>query len=137
MPKSKKLLSVRIHTMGEKTVIKSGRTFKGLKDQTAHNQRTEEMDKSDLKLLLTKKLEAKVYLDNLDYVDTYKTQVRKAGTDEEFEVEVIDAPSSLRKFLEAVGVSSGSKNDVIGKTKKASTALTNDITVLKALMAIK
>ena len=44
MPKSKKLLSVRIHTMGEKTVIKSGRTFKGLRDQTAHNQRTEEMD---------------------------------------------------------------------------------------------
>jgi len=44
MPKTKKLLSVRIHTMGEKTVIKSGRTFKGLKDQTAHNQRTETMD---------------------------------------------------------------------------------------------
>jgi len=95
------------------------------------------LEKKELKLLLTKKLEAKVYLDNLDYVDTYKTQVRKAGTPEEFEVEVIDVPSSLRKFLEAVGVSSGSKNDVIGKTKKASTELGNDITVLKALISIK
>jgi len=95
------------------------------------------LDKKELKLLLTKKLEAKVYLDNLAYIDTYKTQVRKAGTDDEYEVDVIDKPSSLRKFLEAVGVSSSSKNDVIGKTKKASNELTNDITVLKALISIK
>ena len=44
MAAAAKKLSVRIHTMGEKTVMKSGRTYKGLKSQTAHNQRTETLD---------------------------------------------------------------------------------------------
>jgi len=44
MSAAKKLLSVRMHTMGENTVMKSGRTYKGLKSQTAHNQRTETME---------------------------------------------------------------------------------------------
>lgn len=94
-------------------------------------------EKKDLKKLLKNKLEAKVYLDTVDYVDTYKTQVRKAGTPEEFTAEVIDKPSSLRKFLEAICVSSGSKNDVINKTKKASTELEQDIAILGALISIK
>ena len=93
--------------------------------------------KKELKELLTKKLEAKVYLDSLDYVDVYKDEIRKKGTKDEFTAQVIDKPSSLRKFLEAVGVFSSSKNDVIGKTKKASVELGQDITVLNALISFK
>ena len=93
--------------------------------------------KKELKELLTKKLEAKVYLDSLDYVDVYKDEIRKKGTDDEFTAQVIDKPSSLRKYLEAVGVSSSSKNDVIGKTKKASTELQQDIAILGALISLK
>ena len=40
----KKLLSVRIHTMGNTTVKKNGRTYKGIVDQKAHNTRTETME---------------------------------------------------------------------------------------------
>jgi hypothetical protein len=44
MAEQKKLLSVRINTMSDKTIIKGKNKYKGLKDQTAHNQRTEKMD---------------------------------------------------------------------------------------------
>jgi predicted RNA-binding protein with EMAP domain len=44
MSAASKKLSVRIHTMGEKTVKVGKRTYKGLKSQTAHNQRTETME---------------------------------------------------------------------------------------------
>jgi hypothetical protein len=95
------------------------------------------LDKAELKKLLEKKEEALTYVHNLNYEDTYKQETRKKGTADETKVNVIDTPSALRSYLEAIGVSASSKNDVISKTKKASSELANDIVVIKALVSVK
>lgn len=44
----KKYVSLRIHTMGEKTIKSNGKRYRGLKDQLAHNRRAEKMDEGYL-----------------------------------------------------------------------------------------
>jgi hypothetical protein len=94
-------------------------------------------NKEELQTLLLEKEAALVYLNKMDYVDTYKTEIRKKNTPDQYTAKVIDEASPLRLFLETLGVSTSAKNEIISKIKKAGTEVENDTVLINALISIK
>jgi hypothetical protein len=96
------------------------------------------MDKEGLQELLKDKKSAKASLGKIDYTDKYKDEERtdkKSGKKKTYQV--LDKGSDFRTFLEAIGVSNSTKNEVIKAVKASEVELTNDIALITTLISIK
>lgn len=91
------------------------------------------MTGKQLKDLLEEREDALKIINTIKYDDTYKTEIRKKGTKEEYKVQVLEKPSDFRKLLDSVGVSGTARNEVIKKVKAGNIELTKDIKMLKVL----
>jgi hypothetical protein len=95
------------------------------------------MDKKSLQDLLKDKKDALTSLGKISYKDTYKDEIRKNKDGKAKTYQVLSKGSDFRTFLEAIGVSNSAKNEVIKAVKASKVELTNDITLVNALITIK